>query len=329
MRRRDFIAGLGSAAAWPVVAVAQDDRVRHVGALMGWDPNDPEAKVYFSAFTQRLSELGWRDGQNVRIDARWEGESLDRKRKMAAELVASRPDVILSANTPETAALRQETRTVPIVFATVSDPVGSGFVESLSHPGGNLTGFMFQEPSLAGKWLELLTEISPGVKRSALIFNPETAPYIRSYYLPVFEAAARSLKVTPIIAPVHNDAEIETVITDLGREPGAGLVGAPDAFIQTHRAPIIRLAAQYKIPAVYAPAIIAKDGGLASYGPDLVDQFRRAADYVDRILRGAKPADLPVQLPTKFVVAINLKTAKALGLAVPTSALLRADEVIE
>jgi putative tryptophan/tyrosine transport system substrate-binding protein len=330
MRRREFIAGLGSAAALPRAALAQqNEQMRRVGALMGWNQTDPEANAYFTSFTQRLSELGWSEGRNLRVDARWEAESVDRKQRFAAELVGLQPDVILSANTPETAALQQATRTIPIVFATVSDPVGSGFVASLSHPGGNLTGFMFQEASMAGKWLELLTEIAPGVKRVALMFNPETAPYIRSYYLPAFEAAAQLLKVAPIVAPVHNGGEIEKVMISLGREPDGGLIGGPDTFIQIHRAPILSLAAQYRIPAVYGPPILVKEGGLVSYGPDLKDQFRRAADYVDRILRGARPGDLPVQLPTKFVVAINLKTAKALGLSVPMSALLRANEVIE
>jgi putative tryptophan/tyrosine transport system substrate-binding protein len=330
MRRREFIAGLGSAAAWPMGVRAQpNEQLRRVGALMGWNQADPEASAYFSSFSQRLAELGWTGGRNLRVDIRWEAESLDRKRRFAAELVALQPDVILSANTPETAALQQATRTVPIVFATVSDPIGSGFVASLSHPGGNLTGLMFQEASMAGKWLELLTEIAPGVRRVALIFDPETAPYIRSYYLPAFEAAAQLLKLTPIIAPVHDDSDIEKVISSLGRESGGGLIGAPDTFIQIHRATILSLAAQYGIPAVYGPPILVRQGGLAAYGPDLNDQFRRAADYVDRILRGATPSDLPVQLPTKFVVAINLKTAKSLGLEIPTSALLRANEIIE
>jgi putative ABC transport system substrate-binding protein len=240
-----------------------------------------------------------------------------------------RPEMILAATTPATAALQWETRTIPIVFVSVSDPVGEGFVASLRRPGGNLTGFISEEASMAGKWLELLTEIAPTVKRAAIMFNPDSAPGGGSYYLPAFEAAARSLKVAPIAAPVHSDAEIEMVITSLGREPGGGVVVSTDAFMIVHRAPVILQAARNNVPAVYQTSVFAKDGGLLSYGPDRVDIFRRSASYVDRILRGAKPADLPVQLPVKFEMFLNAKTAKALGLAVPPSILLRADEVIE
>ena len=218
----------------------------------------------------------------------------------AKELVDLQPDVILADATPATAALQRETRTIPIVFAVVSDPVGAGFVAGLPRPGGNITGFIIMEASMAGKWLELLTEIAPGIKRAAIMFNPDTAPGGGSYYLPSFEAAARSLKVEPIAAPVHSDAEIETVITSLGREPGGGLVVMPDTFMIVHRAPIILLAARNNVPAVYSNRRFVRDGGLLSYGPDSVDIFRRSASYVDRILRGAKPADLPVQLPIKF-----------------------------
>jgi len=236
---------------------------------------------------------------------------------------------VAESRSPATAALQRETRTIPIVFAGISDPVGAGFVAGLPRPGGNLTGFASTEPAMAGKWLELLTEIAPGVKRVAIMFNPDTAPGGGSYYLPRFEAAARSVKVAPIAAPVHNDPEIEAVITSLGREPGGGLVVTPDAFTQVHRAPIILLAARNNVPAVYPLSVFARDGGLLSYGPDNIDMFRRAAAYVNRILRGAKPADLPVQLPVKFEMAVNVKAAKALGLAVPPAILLRADEVIE
>jgi putative ABC transport system substrate-binding protein len=228
-----------------------------------------------------------------------------------------------------TAAFQRETRTIPIVFLPVSDPVGDGFVAGLSHPGGNLTGFIFTEAEMVGKLLELLTEIAPGVKRVAAMFNADTAPSGGSYYLPKFEAAARSLKVAPIAAPVHSDDEIEAVITSLGREPRGGIVVMPESFLLVHRAPIILLAARNNVPAVYWYAVNAKDGGLLSYGPNVLDMFRRSASYVDRILRGEKPADLPVQLPVKFEMVVNLKTAKALGLTVPQSILLRADEVIE
>jgi putative ABC transport system substrate-binding protein len=303
--------------------------MRRVGVLMEWNENDPEAKAFFSGFTQGLAELGWTDGRNMRMDVRWAASNVDRMRILAKELVDLQPDVILAGATPATAALRRETQTIPIVFAAVSDPVGDGFVAGLPRPGGNLTGFINLEASMGGKWLELLTEIAPGVKRAAMMFNPDTAPGRGSYYLPAFEAAARSLKVAPIAAPVHSDAEIEAAITSLGRTPGGGLVLMPDGFMQVHRAPIISLAARHNVPAVYQLALFVRDGGLLSYGPEFKDMFRRAASYVDRILRGAKPAELPVQLPIKFEMALNRKTAKALGLDVPISIELRADEVIE
>jgi putative ABC transport system substrate-binding protein len=330
MRRREFIAGLGSAAAWPLVAPAQQgERVRRIGVLMPTAESDPEAKARLSGFTQGLAELGWTDSRNMRIDVRWTAGNVDLMRMFAKELVDLRPEIIFAATTPVTAALQRETQTIPIVFVSVSDPVGAGFVARLPRPGGNLTGFISEEASVAGKWLELLTEIAPTVKRAAIMFNPGTAPGGGSYYLPAFEAAARSLKVAPIAAPVHSDADIEMVITSLGRESGGGLVVSTDAFMIVHRAPVILLAARNNVPAVYQTSVFARDGGLLSYGPDRGDIFRRSASYVDRILRGAKPADLPVQLPVKFEMAVNLKTAKALGLTVPQSILLRADEVIE
>jgi putative tryptophan/tyrosine transport system substrate-binding protein len=328
MRRREFIAGLGTAVAGPLVARAQP-RVRRIGALIAYDENDPKGQAYLSGFTQRLQQLGWTNGGNLRIDVRWAAVNVDRMRTFANELVGLQPDVIFAHTTPVTAAFQRETRTIPIVFVMVSDPVGAGFVTGLPRPGGNLTGFINQEAAMGGKWLELLTQIAPGVKRAAIIFNPDTAPYVRSYYLPVFEAAGRSLKVEPITAAVHSDAEIETVVSSLGREPRGGLVVMPESFMVDHRAPIIMLAGQNNVPAVYPISVFARDGGLLSYGPNNRDIFHRAAPYVDRILRGAKPADLPVQLPIKFEMALNTKTAKALGLAIPPSIWLRADEVIE
>ena len=262
------------------------------------------------------------------MDLRWGGGDINRIRALAQELVGLQPDIILASTTPATVALQRETRTIPIVFATVADPVASGIVARLDRPGGNITGFANLEASLGGKWLELLSEIAPGLKRAAIMFNPDIDPRI-GLFMPSFETAARSLKVEPIIAPVHSDAEIETAIIALGREPGGGLVVMPDVFMIVHRAPIILAAARNNVPAVYSLSDFARDGGLLSYGPDLVDIFRRAATYVDRILRGAKPGDLPVQFPTKFEMVVNLKTAKALGLTVPQSILLRADEVIE
>jgi len=330
MRRRDFITLLGGAAACPLAVRAQQpERMRRVGVLMGFNENDPGAKDWLSEFMQGLAELGWTDGRNVRMDVRWAAGNVDRIRTLAKELVDLQPDVILANTTPVTAALHRETQTIPIVFVLVFDPVGSGFVASLPRPGGNMTGFMFLEPSMSGKWLELLTEIAPAVNRAAIIFNPDTAPYVRSYLLPSFEAAARSSKVQLIMAPVHSDTEIEAAITSLGREPGDGLVVLGEPFTEGRRALVISLAARNNVPAVYINSGWARDGGLLSYGPTIADEFHRAAPYVDRILRGAKPVELPVQLPTKFETAVNLKTARALGLTVPASLLAVANEVIE
>jgi putative ABC transport system substrate-binding protein len=327
MRRREFIAGVGSAAALPLIAGAQQpDQLRRIGVLMPYAENDPESNRRFSTFTKALGDLGWTEGRNVRMDLR-SGVGTDRMRALAQELVGLQPDVILTGGTPATAALHRETQTIPIVFVTAVDPVASGIVPQLDRPSGNFTGFGLLEPSLGGKWLELLSEIAPGLKRAAIMFNPETAPV--SIYMPSLEAAARSLAVEQFRAPVHSDAEIETAIKALGREPGGGLVVMPDVFMIVHRVPTILAAARNNVPAVYDLSAFARDGGLLSYGVDRVDTFRRAASYVDRILRGATPAELPVQLPTKFELAVNLKTAKSLGLTVPQSIVLRADEVIE
>jgi putative ABC transport system substrate-binding protein len=328
MKRRTFIAGLGSAAVWSLAARAQQgDRVRRIGVFMSLDENDPDGKRRYSAFTQALADLGWSEGQNVRMDLRWGGGDTNRLRALARELVGLQPEIILTSGTPATVALQRETRTIPIVFVTVSDPVASGIVARLDRPSGNITGFANFEPTLGGKWLELLSEITPGLKRAGIMFNPDTAPV--STFMPSLEIAARSLKIEPITAPVHNGVEIEAAITALGREPGGGLFVMPDGFMNLHRAPIISAAARNNVPAVYWRPFFARDGGLLSYGPDPVDSYRGAATYVDRILRGANSADLPVQFPTKLELVVNLKTAKSLGLAVPQSILLRADEVIE
>ena len=329
MRRRDFITLLGgAAAAWPLAARAQQgERVRRIGVLMQGEENDPEEERRYSAFNQALVDLGWADGRNLRVDLRWGGADTNRIRALARELVGLPPDIILTWGTPATVALQRETRTIPIVFANVTDPVANGIVARLDDPTGNITGFASNEATLGGKWLELLSEIAPGLKRAAIIFNPDTAPV--SAHMPSLEAAARSLKIVPIIAPVHSDVEIETAIIALGREPGGGLIVLPEAFTIAHRAPIILAAARNNVPAVYGSSYLAREGGLLSYAPDAVDAFRRAASYVDRILRGEKPGDLPVQLPTKYEMVVNLKTAKVLGLTVPQSILLRADEVIE
>jgi putative ABC transport system substrate-binding protein len=326
--RRKFVVALAGAAAWPLGARAQQgNRVRRIGVLLPGVGSDPLANPNFSAFTQALAALGWTDGRNVRTDVRWYGDDINRMRALPQELVGLQPDVILATTTPATVALQRETRTIPIVFAGVVDPVATGIVAQLNQPGGNITGFALFEASLAGKWLELLSEIAPGLKRAAIMFNPDTAPV--SFFMPSFETAARSLKVVPIIAPVHSDAEIEMAITALGREPGGGLVVMGDNFTILHRTPIISAAARNNVPAVYWQSVFPRDGGLLSYGPDMVDPVRRAATYVDRILRGEKPGDLPVQFPAKFEMAVNRKTAKALGLTVPLSILVRADEQIE
>jgi putative tryptophan/tyrosine transport system substrate-binding protein len=325
--RREFIAGLGgAAAAWPLAARAQQpERMRRIGVLMPLDENDPPLNL--SAFTQTLAELGWTDGRNVRMDIRWTGDDTNRLRALAQELVVLQPDVILTAGTPATIALQRETRTIPIVFVNGNDPIASGIVPRLDRPGGNITGFVFLEASMGGKWLEQLSEIAPGLKRAAIMSNPDTIN--ASLYLPSLEAAARSFKVMPITAPVHSDVEIETAINALGREPGAGLVVIPDVFTLAHRATIISAATRNNVSAVYWESDFVRDGGLLSYGADFPDLDRRAATYVDRILRGAKPAELPVQLPIKFELVINLKTAKTLGLTIPPNLLAVANEVIE
>jgi putative ABC transport system substrate-binding protein len=331
LRRRDFIIALGGAvaASLPLAARAQQgDRARRIGVLISGDENDPVYKPRLTAFTQALAGLGWNDGRNLRMDLRWTGADINRIRALAQELVGLQPDIILATSTPATVALQWQTRMIPIVFAGLGDPVASGIVARLDRPSGNVTGFAGFEPSLAGKWLELLSEIAPGLKRAAIMFHPDMAAPVSSF-MPSFETAAAALKVAPITAAIHSDVEIETAIVALGREPGGGLVAMADAFMTPHRASIISAAARNNIPAVYHESYFARDGGLLSYGADRVDTFRRAATYVDRILRGAKPAELPVQLPTKFEMVVNRKTATALGLAIPPSILLRADELIE
>jgi putative tryptophan/tyrosine transport system substrate-binding protein len=328
MRRREFITLLGgAAAAWPLGAHAQQSGgMQRIGVLMGYDESDPGFQSLLSAFKQGLAALGWIEDRNLRIDCRWAAGDVDRARAFAKELVALQPKVILSNTTPVTAALRRETGTIPLVFVIVSDPVGSGFVESLARPGGNTTGFVNLEASLVEKWLELLKEIAPRVTRVGVMFNPQTASYAQ-YYLQPLEAVASKFGVKTFAAPVHSDSDIGTVITQLGSEPGGGLIVMTDSFNGVHYKTIIALTRQNNVPAImdYQPA----EGGLISYGVDIGDLFWRAAGYVDRILRGAKPDELPVQLPTKFRLGLNLKTAKALGLTVPPTLLARADEVIE
>jgi putative tryptophan/tyrosine transport system substrate-binding protein len=332
MKRRGFITLLGGAAAgWPLAARAQQpaERMRRIGVLMSVE-NDADGKAQLSGFIQGLAEIGWTDGRNLRMEIRWGGGDVNRIRTFAKELVALQPDVTLAHGTPATAALQRETRTIPIVFVTVTDPVGDGFVAGLPHPGGNITGFLTSESAITAKMFELLTEIAPGLKRVAMLFNPDTAPGGGTYYFRDFEAAARSSKVESIAARARSDAEIEAVVTSLGGEPGGGLIVMPDYFMFIHSRPIILLAARNNVPTIYPwRSTVVRDSGLLSYGPDLGDIVRRGAVYVDRVLRGEKPAELPVQVPVKFEMAVNARTAKALGLTVPPSILVRADEVIE
>jgi putative ABC transport system substrate-binding protein len=330
MQRREFIALLGgTAAAWPLMARAQEaEGMRRIGVLMGYAENDPEAQTRLAAFKQELLALGWDERRNLRIDLRWASGDSDRASKFAKELVALHPEVILSNTTPVTTALHQETKTIPIVFVAVSDPVAAGFVQSLPRPGGNITGFINLEPTIGGKWLDLLKDVAPHLTRVAVMFNPQTAPYAE-IYLRSMEAAGKQFGVTPFAAPVQREADIEKIISELGREPDNGLIAMTDGFMTVHRKTIVELAMQHKVPLMYFISVVPREGGLISYGIDLINEFRRTASYVDRILRGAKPAALPVQLPTKYELVINLKTAKALGLTVPKPLLTGADEVIE
>ena len=330
MRRRDFIKVVaGTAASWPLTARAQSDTVRRIGVLMGYPENDLEGPAFFAAFREGLQKLGWVEGHNIRLDTRWASpDDAEARQRFAKELVALQPDLILSSVTPTTAALLQHTRTIPIVFATVTDPVGSGFVASLAQPGGNVTGFQAWEASLGGKWLELLKEIAPRVTRVAMLFNPSVAPYAESF-LNSFKAAASSFAVEPIAAPVWDTSSLESTIVAQALAPNGGLIVVPDTFTDVHRAEIISLAARSGLPAVYPRRPFTELGGLLSYGTDQFDTYRRAATYVDRILKGEKPSGLPVQTPVKFELVINLKTAKALGLNIPVALQQRADELIE
>jgi len=329
VKRREFITLLGSAAAaWPLAARAQQgERVRRIGLLMGV-ADDAEGHARVAALKQGLQELGWTDGRNIQIETRFGEADASSIRAHAAELVALAPDIIVGNTTPVTRALRQATSSIPIIVAAVNDPVEQGFVSSLARPGGNITGFTFIDFEMVGKWLEMLKEAAPGVSRAVLMFNPDTSPHYY-VYLRSFEAKPRSVAVEVTAAPVRDTTEVEEAFAKLGRDPGAGLIIPPDAFTVVHHQLFIRLAQQYRVPAVYSFRTYVAEGALMSYGPNANDNFRRSASYVDRILKGAKPADLPVQQPTKFELAINLKTAKALGLQIPDKLLALADEVIE
>ena len=331
MRRREFITLLGGAASWSLYARAQQpERVRRIGVLIGTAENDAEAQARLAVFRSSLERLGWRAGQNFKIDYRYTDGDASRIRTLAKEIVALKPDVIVVSTGNVAVAVHAETRTIPIVFVVVIDPIGSGLVSSLSNPGGNVTGFINHEKSLGSKWAELLKEIAPGTRRMAIMFNPDTVgsgaglPFWNS-----FETAARTLGIEPVSAIVHSTSEIEKAIAMLGREPGNGFVVAPDSFTFIHRGAIISSTREVNLPAIYYGRLMAAEGGLISYGVDSVDLYRRAGPYVHRILNGENPSELPVQLPTKFELVINLKTAKTLGLTVPPSLLATADEVIE
>jgi putative tryptophan/tyrosine transport system substrate-binding protein len=335
MRRREFISLLGGVptalVAWRLgVGAARADRLRRISLLLGWTMGTPQSGPFLASFTNALQELGWVEGRNIQIDYRWAGSDADRIQAMAKELVNLQPELIVGHSTPVVAALQRETKTIPIVFMTVSDPVGSGFVVSLPRPGGNMTGFVNFESSLGGKWVELLKEIAPSVARAGIIFNPDTAPHA-DYYLRPFEAAARSYAVELVEAVVRSREDIEPVIARLAAGRDGGLAVMPDIFTAEQRNLdlIISLAARYRLPTIYPNRFMATTGGLVSYGIDNGDLWRRAPAYVDRILKGAKPSDLPVQLPTKFELVVNLKTAKSLGLEVPSILLARADELID
>jgi putative ABC transport system substrate-binding protein len=329
MQRREFITVLGGAAAMPFTARAQQlAGMRRVGILINLSENDLEAQRLVAAFEERLAQLGWINGRNLWIDYRWGSGDVDRVRALAKELVGLSPDIIVGYATPSVLALQRETRSIPIVFLSVTDPVGQGLVATLAHPGGNITGFAVFEFSLGTKWMEALKQIAPNLKRVTTIFNPNTAPYY-PLYLSAIEKAASSLAVELIVVEIHNDAEIERAMNTLAHEPDGGLIVMPDSFNMTHRQAIIAFADRHRLPAMYYFPLFATDGGLISYGPDEIDMFRRAAGYVDHILKGAKAGDLPVQQPTSFRLVINLKTAKAIGVQIPVSLLARADEVLE
>jgi putative tryptophan/tyrosine transport system substrate-binding protein len=329
MRRREFIAGLGGAAAWPVVVRAQQaDRVRHVGALMNGVPGDAIGQGDLMAFRQGLMELGWIEGRNIDIELRWPGGDVERAQTFAKELVGLRPDVLIGRSTPTTAALKQAAGTIPIIFVNVAEPVEQGFVQSLARPGGNITGFTNFEASIGGKWLQLLKEVDPRIARVAVIYNPQTAPFA-GLFLSSVQTAAPTFVVETVAMPIRSEAEIEAALTMFARQPPGGLIAIPDTFTVQHRDLIIALTARHRVPALYANLISTPIGGLMAYSVDTRDLMQRAATYVDRILKGANPANLPVQQPAKFQLSINLKTAKAIGLDLAPTLMARADEVIE
>jgi putative ABC transport system substrate-binding protein len=330
MRRREFITLLSGAASWPfAVHAQQNDRMRRIGVLMAHPESDPEFQQYADTFREGLRKLGWIEGRNVSFDFRWGAlDDADIRTRSAKELVRLQPDLILTQNTPPTASMLQQTRSIPVIFVIVADPVGSRFVQSLSRPGGNATGFTIMEPTIAGRWVQLLREIAPHVTRAALLFNPATAPYAEIYIRP-FKGAANSFSLEAISTPVHDEAELESVIAAEARAPNSGLVVIPDGFLNVHRKIIVSLTARHKLPAIYPWPFFPEIGGLLSYGSEQRDEFRLAAAYADRILKGEKPADLPVQAPTEYKLVINLETAKSLGLPVSPQLQQLADKLIE
>ena len=330
MKRREFMTLLGAAAAWPLASRAQQsEQVRRIGALVSFAQDDPETQARLAGLRQGLAKRGWSEGRNIRIEYRFApGATADQTQPLAKELVALRPDVIFAQSTPAVAALRRVTNVIPIVFAAIADPVGSGFISSLPQPGGNTTGVMLYEPTVTGKWLSMLKEIAPQLTRAAFVINPNTAPFY-NYYLRAAEPLSRSLGIDLVPTLVANVAEIERAIEAFARVPNGGLVVPPDATTTNNRDLIVALAARHRLPTVYANAQFVRSGGLMSYGVDFVDIYRQAASYVDRILRGDKPSELPVQAANRFETLVNLKTAKTLGLTVPLGLLVAADEVIE
>jgi putative tryptophan/tyrosine transport system substrate-binding protein len=329
MRRRDFIASLASAMAWPVAARAQQpDRVRRVGVLMNVVQDDPGGWADVMAFRQGLADLGWIEGRNIDIEFRWPGGDIERIQAFAKELVALRPDVLVGRSTPTTAAFKRETTTIAIVFVNVPEPVEQGFVQSLARPGGNITGFTNFEASIGGKWLQLLKQVDPRVTRVAVIYNPQTAPFA-GLFLNSVQTAAPMFGTETLAMPIRSEAEIEAALAMFARQPFGGLIAIPDSFTVQHRNRIISLAAQYGLPALYSTLSATPSGGLMVYAVDTRDTMQRAAGYVDRIFKGANPADLPVQQPVRFQLSINLKAAKAIGLDVAPNLIARADEVIE
>ena len=330
MRRREFLSLFGAAAVWPLAARAQQPvQMRRIGFMSNVGESDPEAQSMVSALHKGLRELGWMNGRNLQIDHRWGAGNPERIAAFAKELVALRPEVIVAHTTPSVLALRRETDSIPFVFIQESDPIGTGFITNMAHPGGNITGFTNFEATMVGKWVEMLKEMSTGISRVTFLFNPQTAPYVTRYYQGPLEISARLLGIEAVANPVNNSREIESAISAFGHVPNGGLIMMPDSFNIVHRDQIIALVAQRRLPAISPYRFAVAEGGLMSYGVEQVELFRLAASYVDRILKGATPAELPVQAPTKFELVINLRTAKALGLDVPLTLLAIADEVIE